>query len=130
MTSSTETRAHGDYEEEMRLRRSVVADGYSSAHSCQHCEELVIVPRKLYLGPEYEKEVNETVVSREEVRQRAAAGCKLWSLVSDEVDYEILKHKRKSLAGMQKFRHHNMSVPRYSSDSVSYANTQLESPGP
>lgn len=42
-----------------------------------------------------------TVTSREEMRKRAADGCRLWSLVSDEVDYEILKCKRKGDAGRQ-----------------------------
>lgn len=81
------------------LRRRLVAGGYcSSAHLCQHCKEFMIVPN--YLG--YGSQVNKwhqsdgwTVASREEAQQRAAAGCTLWTLITDETSYEILKHKDK-----------------------------------
>lgn len=88
---------HG--EELVRLRRRLVADGYSTPHSCEHCDELTIF---FYNPNDRQRGIGTpTVTSREEMRQRTAHGCRLWSLVSDEVDYEILKCKRKGDAGMQ-----------------------------
>lgn len=83
----------------MRLRRRLVADGYSTPHSCEHCDELTIF---FYDPNDRQRGIGTpTVTSREEMRQRAAHGCTLWSLVSVEVDYEILRYKRKGDVGMQ-----------------------------
>lgn len=107
----------------------MVADGYSSAHSCQHCKQLTIIPYslekadQLWYWPEWRAKIvygtsGETpiVASGEEIRQRAAAGCRLWSMVSDEVDYELLKHKRDRLPGMPKIppRYHQPSRSSHS----------------
>lgn len=116
--TSIQSGANGQHEDELaELRRRVVADGYSSAHSCQHCEEVIIIPA------DYEEENKDFVkwrrarnertvlVTEEEMRQRAAAGCKFWSMVSDELDYETLLEKQGDFAGM--------SVPQCSSSPVS-----------
>ncbi|KAG8166863.1 hypothetical protein KVR01_002552 [Diaporthe batatas] len=80
MTSSIRTSEAGKDDEKLTtLRCCVVAGGFSSAHSCKHCDKLIIIPG------EFSRFSNE-VASLEEIRQRATDGCTLWALVSDEVD--------------------------------------------
>lgn len=119
MTPSIESGANGQHEDELAaLRRHIVADGYSSAHSCQHCDEIVIIPwiaRQEAGNVDWDEHnaLNERIVlaTEEEMRQHAAAGCKFWSMLSDELDYAILVEKRAAFAGT--------SVPRCSRCPVS-----------
>lgn len=116
MTSFIQSGANGQHEDELaELRRRIVADGYSSAHSCQHCDEIFITSYDWSQIGGYQRYADEISVlaTEEEMRQHAAAGCKFWSMVWDELNYKMLEKKRVDSAGM--------SVPQCSSSPVSEA---------
>lgn len=117
MSSSIQSGANSQHGDELaRLRRRVVADGYSSAHSCQHCDEVIIIPERRddtgYMTWRRARNERTVLVTEEEMRQHAAAGCNFWSMVLDELDYEILLEKRGDFAGMV--------APQFSSNPVPY----------
>lgn len=107
-TPHTSVITHSEVDVTSLKRR--VAGGCVSAHSCQYCKEFTVsvdFPRQghaenmYFYDPEdydllTEEACKETslTVKLEALHQNAEAGCQLWSIVRDEVDYVSLLIKR------------------------------------